>query len=64
MTDEKGTTIYVPESIHRELTLLKAELKKGNYAEVIQELIKLYRKTHGWSTLSIAEGLKNIRVEE
>lgn len=64
MSDKKGTTIFIPDELHRELILLKTELGKDNFSEVIQELLKCYRETHGWSAVSISEKLRHMKVEE
>lgn len=60
----KGTTIFVSADIHEALVLLKLELKKDSYAEVITELIRHYRETHGWSVITLAGELKRLKTQE
>lgn len=58
------TTICISVENQRALALLKMELKRRSYNQVVSELINDYRLAHGWSAISLADQLKELGVKD
>ena len=54
------TTIRIDGEIAQTLFNLKKELGWPSASETIKHLVNLYRETHGWSTIAVAEELKHM----
>ena len=59
----KQTTVRVDAETAQTLFSLKKELGLPTMCETIKHLLNLYRETHGWSVIAIAEEVKKLADE-